>query len=98
MINQAYHQGLLARSSATDLEYSYVAVLQAFGHLTLLFGASDKFGTIQRRLAWPSRRDDTHKSRNGSKLFGHLVDPARWLDLPDVEREIGGSNLSAVKG
>ena len=30
--------------------------------------------------------------------YGHLVDPARWLDLPAVEREVGGSNLSAVKG
>ena len=26
---------------------------------------SVEIGTIQRRLAWPSRRDDTHKSRNG---------------------------------
>ncbi|CAL9776044.1 unnamed protein product [Musa acuminata subsp. burmannicoides] len=25
---------------------------------------SDKIGTIQRRLAWPLRKDDTHKSRN----------------------------------
>ena len=31
-------------------------------------------------------------------LLGHLVDPARWLDLPAVKREVGGSNLSAVKG
>ena len=29
---------------------------------------SDKLGTIQRRLAWPAK-DDTHKSRNGYKLF-----------------------------
>ena len=28
---------------------------------------------IQRRLAWSSRRDDTHKSRNGSNFF--------WLSL-----------------
>ncbi|KAL9356319.1 hypothetical protein Peur_049572 [Populus x canadensis] len=28
-------------------------------------GTSDKIGTIQRRLAWPLRKDDTHKSRNG---------------------------------
>ncbi|ESW08806.1 hypothetical protein PHAVU_009G076400, partial [Phaseolus vulgaris] len=27
-------------------------------------GTSDKIGTIQRRLAWPLRKDDTHKSRN----------------------------------
>ncbi|KAK1428601.1 hypothetical protein QVD17_17440 [Tagetes erecta] len=31
-----------------------------------LRGTSDKIGTIQRRLAWPLRKDDTHKSRNGS--------------------------------
>ena len=24
----------------------------------------DKIGTIQRRLAWPLRKDDTHKSRS----------------------------------
>ena len=29
-----------------------------------LRGSSDKIGTIQRRLAWPLRKDDTHKSRN----------------------------------
>ena len=26
--------------------------------------SSDKIGTIQRRLAWPLRKDDTHKSRS----------------------------------
>ncbi|CAL9152467.1 unnamed protein product [Musa hybrid cultivar] len=30
---------------------------------------SDKIGTIQRRLAWPLRKDDTHKSRNGPNFF-----------------------------
>lgn len=29
----------------------------------------DKIGTIQRRLAWPLRKDDTHKSRNGPNFF-----------------------------
>jgi hypothetical protein len=29
-----------------------------------LFGASGKIGTIRRRLAWPLRKDDTHKSRS----------------------------------
>ena len=28
-----------------------------------LRGSSVKIGTIQRRLAWPLRKDDTHKSR-----------------------------------
>ena len=37
--------------------------------LLLSFGTSDKIGTIQRRLAWPLRKDDTHSTRNGSKLF-----------------------------
>ena len=30
-----------------------------------LRGSSVKIGTIQRRLAWPLRKDDTHKSRKG---------------------------------
>ena len=29
-----------------------------------LRGISGKIGTIQRRLAWPLRKDDTHKSRS----------------------------------
>ncbi|PTQ44506.1 hypothetical protein MARPO_0020s0143 [Marchantia polymorpha] len=32
-------------------------------------GTSEKIGTIQRRLAWPLRKDDTHKSRNGPNFF-----------------------------
>uniref|UniRef100_J3N8P3 Uncharacterized protein n=1 Tax=Oryza brachyantha TaxID=4533 RepID=J3N8P3_ORYBR len=32
---------------------------------------SDKIGTIQRRLAWPLRKDDTHKSRNGPNFFAN---------------------------
>ncbi|KAB2077023.1 hypothetical protein ES319_A06G076000v1, partial [Gossypium barbadense] len=36
-------------------------------------GTSDKIGTIQRRLAWPLRKDDTHKSRNGLNFFIFLV-------------------------
>ncbi|KAL4638634.1 hypothetical protein ACB092_03G160600 [Castanea dentata] len=34
-------------------------------------GTSDKIGTIQRRLAWPLRKDDTHKSRNGPNFFSY---------------------------
>ena len=29
-----------------------------------LRGSSDKIGAIQRRLAWPLRKDDTHKSKS----------------------------------
>ncbi|KAL5150710.1 hypothetical protein HKD37_13G037278 [Glycine soja] len=32
-------------------------------------GTSDKIGTIQRRLAWPLRKDDTHKSRNVTRAY-----------------------------
>ena len=32
-------------------------------YLDSLRGSSVKIGTIQRRLAWPLRKDDTHKSR-----------------------------------
>ena len=34
-----------------------------------LRGTSDKIGTIQRRLAWPLRRDDTHKSGSVSSFL-----------------------------
>mgnify|MGYP007105634205 CR=1 FL=1 len=32
-------------------------------------GTFDKIGTIQRRLAWPLRKDDTHKSRKREPLY-----------------------------
>ena len=31
--------------------------------------SSDKIGTLQRRLAWPLRKDDTHKSRSVPSFF-----------------------------
>ena len=43
------------------------AVTMLFGRpldLDSLRGSSVKIGTIQRRLAWPLRKDDTHKSRS----------------------------------
>ncbi|ESW33687.1 hypothetical protein PHAVU_001G090500 [Phaseolus vulgaris] len=36
-------------------------------------GTSDKIGTIQRRLAWLLRKDDTHKSRNCPNFFFSLL-------------------------
>ena len=36
----------------------------------LLSGASVKIGTIERILAWPLRKDDTHKSRS-VPIFSH---------------------------
>ncbi|KAJ1276373.1 hypothetical protein BS78_05G210100 [Paspalum vaginatum] len=44
---------------------------------------SDKIGTIQRRLAWPLRKDDTHKSRNGPNFFEILrAGPWPLADTP----------------
>ena len=31
--------------------------------------SSVKIGTVQRRLAWPLRKDDTHKSRSDTSFF-----------------------------
>ena len=44
---------------------------RAAGHYFLdsLRGSSVKTGTIQRRLAWPLRKDDTHKSRSGNHFL-----------------------------
>ncbi|OEL18730.1 hypothetical protein BAE44_0020247, partial [Dichanthelium oligosanthes] len=44
---------------------------------------SDKIGTIQRRLAWPLRKDDTHKSRNGPNFF-EILRGGPWFlaDMP----------------
>ena len=38
-------------------------------HLDSLRGSSVKIGTIQRRLAWPLRKDDTLKSRSVTNFF-----------------------------
>ena len=54
-----------------------------------LRGSSVKIGTIQRRLAWPLRKDDTHKSRRVTKFFFHgcFVRVAWW--------SFGGGTLKA---
>ena len=38
-----------------------------------LRGSSVKIGTIQRRLAWPLRKDDTHKSRSVNNFLPQHV-------------------------
>ena len=43
--------------------------LDAIDSLDSLRGSSVKIGTIQRRLAWPLRKDDTHKSRSVNNFF-----------------------------
>ena len=53
--------------------------------------SSDKIGTIQRRLAWPLRKDDTHKSRSvtsfqgfGSNLPAAPYEQAMTLHFTDI--------------
>ena len=48
-------------------EYSPLAFLDS------LRGSSVKIGTIQRRLAWPLRKDDTHKSRSVHNFLTHIA-------------------------
>ena len=42
------------------------------------YDTSVKIGTIQRRLAWPLRKDDTHKSRSVNNFFSPLSSPAAF--------------------
>jgi hypothetical protein len=50
-------------------------------HVQSCLRASVKFGMIQRRLAWPLHKDDTHKSRMVPKFFG--IFPAKGLKKRD---------------
>ena len=52
--------------------------------LTPLRASSDQIGTRQRRLAWPLRKDDTHKSGNvRTKLALFLLKMrTKWLSFP----------------
>ena len=47
-----------------------------------LRGSSVKIGTIQRRLAWPLRKDDTHKSRSVNISLYTAVCPGSPARLP----------------
>ena len=48
-----------------------------------LRGSSVKIGTIQRRLAWPLRKDDTHKSRSVNDFFDFGL-----VDLWDLSQQV----------
>ena len=55
---------------------STVALLEAMPFalpLDSFRGSSVKIGTIQRRLAWPLRKDDTHKSRSDTSFFSFVA-------------------------
>jgi hypothetical protein len=56
------------------------------GLLDSLRGSSVKIGTIQRRLAWPLRKDDTHKSRSVNNFLATSPTPrpARGFDVCEL--------------
>ncbi|CAM6015142.1 unnamed protein product [Sphagnum balticum] len=49
-------------------------------YLFVFSETSDKIGTIQRRLAWPLRKDDTHKSRNGPNFFAPFLSSLNFIN------------------
>jgi hypothetical protein len=54
----------------------------------------DKIGTIQRRLAWPLRKDDTHKSRTYhffEQLHTHTHPHTPKMAVPGFEPGSSGS-------
>ena len=86
-------------------------VFQGFPALPLeldsLRGSSVKIGTIQRRLAWPLRKDDTHKSRsvlNFLSSMGLCFHSLPNLALPgpcepvSLARPMGASILCQANG
>jgi len=54
------------RHSATGIEKSLIRTCLQCYLLNSLPGSSIKIGTMQRRLAWPLRKDDTLKSRSAN--------------------------------
>ena len=58
-----------------------------------LWGSSFEIGTIQRRLAWPLRKDDTHTARsvNNSILIGVCL----WHPYFELE---GGEPVKGARG
>ena len=54
-----------------------------------LRGSSVKIGTIQRRLAWPLRKDDTHKSRSVNNFFLLFLNQTGPQSSSDLKEAIG---------
>ena len=70
--------------------------------LDSLRGSSVEIGTIQRRLAWPLRKDDTHKSRSVNNLFVSLSliewkSPEDPLQMPQARRGHGQDQLGHTR-
>jgi hypothetical protein len=82
---------------------SYIANLHK-SLLDLLRESSVKIGTIQRRLAWPLRKDDTHKSRkyhtflySDSTYFRDCSHPSSWWGCSAAGRGPRGQRPGVVR-
>ena len=53
--------------------------------LAIIFMDSVKVGAIQRRLAWPLRKDDTHRPRSENKVMQDFV--SRFPPRPAIEAQ-----------
>ena len=60
------------RHQAVPWKFCRILHWHGWQHTAPLRGSSVKIGTIQRRLAWPLRKDDTHKSRSVNILLSAL--------------------------
>jgi hypothetical protein len=69
--------GLLILVSGGRLGFPFV--------LDSLRGSSVKIGTIQRRLAWPLRKDDTRKSRSVSNFLSEFMLSKSMLSQESIE-------------
>lgn len=54
--------------------------------------AYDKIGTIQRRLAWPLRKDDTHKSRT----YHFFLHKRKWQKSPPNRNRTSDLEITAI--
>ena len=80
-------RGIGAEFDAADCRRIRPSRAAAAKHLSdSLRGSSVKIGTIQRRLAWPLRKDDTHKSRSVTNFFCSSplcrLHRSAWLHVP----------------
>ena len=72
------HERTFWARSESDLRLSHFPC-EAHVKLDTFRGSSVKIGTIQRRLAWPLRKDDTHKSRSVTSFLISFRNPSQRL-------------------
>lgn len=73
----------------------YIKKLELWLKCTSFGSTYTKIGTIQRRLAWPLRKDDTHKSRTYHFFVVSLLPPAKKKESPLFPHFVVG--LSRIK-